>query len=183
MAQSPRLFTPRLRFGLGQLIDLMRLDRAAVPSAKGHRDDFRGVCLSLDANGNVGLRAKTPFKGLGQFGTADRLSQITMHSNQRHSPARFLAWSSRPKMRSVCGDVLIGDGSVSLRNSSRPSRLSEMPCCVPAHTLFPMSHPLLGAEARTNEIRCLATSVLDGVEVYGVGHAIRVVHVVRQALA
>ena len=59
-------------------MDLMRLDRATVPSPNGN--DFRGVCLGVDADGNVGLRAETPLEWLGQFRTADRLSQITMHS-------------------------------------------------------------------------------------------------------
>jgi hypothetical protein len=73
-------------------MDLMRLDRATVPTSMGHGDDFRGVCLCLDPAGNVGLRAKTPLERSGQFGTADRLSQITMHSNHCHSHACFLAY-------------------------------------------------------------------------------------------
>ena len=71
-------------------MDLMRLDRATVPSLMGHRDDFRGVCLCLYPDGNVSPRAKAPVERLGQFGIADRRSQITVHSNHCHSHTRFL---------------------------------------------------------------------------------------------
>ena len=139
MAQSFRLF----------VLDLMRLDRANVPTLTDHIEDFRCVCWCLDPNGNVGLRAKAPLERVGQFGTPDRLSQIAMHSNQSHSHACFLACERR---------LRIGRGKDAFRSIALVALANWGPQLV---------------------IRSLGTQFLDRVEVYGVGHAVRVVHVVR----